>query len=296
MPAPPILFKLAKDLVAILRPEPGTPALRILIRTSKWAIWARRLGSLAVPLIILPVLMHRERLLDAPTFMVVAVFAGIVSLLAVLVSLVALVRLWNTGDQGWTASFAGLFLGLVCLVPFAWYGQLALRYPPVTDIATAPRSGLPLVFEPDTAHMLPPRLPSPAEQQAFFPNATTRSYPLDPVQLFALVERLVRAEGWAIRQRREPDGEPGRINARITTLPGWQEEVVLRVAPNGQGGVVDMRSASIGAPLDFGSNGNRISAFLVALDNEVTAFLRDNPNINEPAVPEAEQSPEVDGA
>jgi hypothetical protein len=35
--------------------------MRILIRTSKWAIWARRFGSLALPLAAIPVLMHRER-------------------------------------------------------------------------------------------------------------------------------------------------------------------------------------------------------------------------------------------
>ncbi|WP_338722434.1 DUF1499 domain-containing protein [Devosia sp. XK-2] len=270
--------------------------MRILIRTSKWAVLARRLGSLAVPLTIIPVFMHRARYLDSNAFLVVALFACFIAALAVLAGCVALVRLWHTGDQGWWKALTGLFLGLLCLAPFAYYGAMALRYPIVTDIATAPRSELPLIFEPDTANMPPPRTLTSQEQQRFFPNATTRTYPLDAFQLFAIVDHLVQAEGWDIRQKREPGlgGEPGRINARIVTLMGWREEAVLRISGNGGRSSVDMRSASIGALHDLGSNGHRISAFLVALDDQVTAFLRDNPNINAPAEPSDEPGPTVE--
>ena len=269
--------------------------MRILIKTSKTAIWARRLGSLALPLLVLPVIMHRERLLDSAAFLVVILFAGLVAALTVLVSLIALVRLWYTGDQGWSRSLSGLALGLLCLAPFLYYGSLALTYPPVTDIATVTRSDLPLVFEPDTASMPPPSTLSAEEQARFFPNATTRTYPLDIIQLFALVDRLVQAQGWDVRQRREPidPGEIGRINARIVTVPGWREEAVLRVTSTPEGSAVDMRSASIGALHDFGSNGNRIGDFLVALDTEVMAFLRDNPNVNNAPVVE-DEAPDVE--
>lgn len=258
--------------------------MRILIRTSKWAIWARRLGSLAVPLTIVPVLLHRERFLDSGLFLVVAFFAVLVAGLAVIVALTALARLWYTGDQGWRKALAGLFLGLLCLAPFGYYGSLALRYPVVTDIATATRGELPLIFEADTVNMPAPRLLTPDRQQLYFPNATTRTYPLDPFQLYAIVAYLAEGQGWDIRLRREPGigGEPGRLNARIMTLLGWREEAVLRVEAVSGGSSVDMRSASIGALHDLGSNGNRISDFLVALDNEVTAFLRDNSTLNQP--------------
>lgn len=266
--------------------------MRILIRTSKWAVLARRLGSLAVPLTIVPVLMHRERFLDSWAFLAASAFAGLVALLAVLAAFVALVRLWHTGDQGWGRALAGLLLGLLCLAPFAYFGSLALRYPVVTDIATTARGDLPLLFEPDTVNMAAPRLLSPEAQQRFFPNATTRIYPLDPLQLFAIAEHLAQAQGWDIRQARAPGigGEAGRLNARITTLLGWREEAVLRVAGASGGAAVDMRSASIGALHDLGSNGLRISAFLVALDNEVTAFLRDNPNTGQ-SIPDETEEP-----
>jgi len=269
--------------------------VRILIRTSKWAIWARRLGSLAVPLVVLPVLMHRERIIESPGFLVAMAFAAVVGVLAVLVGLVALARLWHTGDIGWGRAIAGLLLGLACLAPFFWYGHLALSNPLATDIATIDRGELPLIFEPGMTDLPPPRLLTVQQRQRFFPNATTRTYPLDPAQLFVLVERLVAAQGWDVRLRREPGlaGEPGRINARIVTLLGWREEAVLRVAPIAGGSAVDMRSVSLAAPSDFGANGRRISDFLVALDNEVTAFLRDNPTLI--GTPESDEpSPEVD--
>jgi hypothetical protein len=272
--------------------------VRILIRTSKTAIWARRIGRIAIPLVILPVAMHHLGLIDSPSFFTVAMLALGVSALAAGVGFLALIRLWFSGDQGWGKALSGLFIGLICLAPFAYYGYDAWRYPPVTDIATVPRGELPLLFLPDTAQMPPPKLISSDEQVRIFPNATTRTYPLDAVSLFGIVKRLAENEGWDIRLLREPglDGAPGRINARITTIPGWREEAVFRVAPTPTGAKVDMRSASINAPHDFGSNGTRIERFMVNLDNEVTTLLRDNPNVNQPAPAEDDEpAPEVEG-
>ncbi|MOA69555.1 hypothetical protein D3C78_1978140 [compost metagenome] len=56
-----------------------------------------------------------------------------------------------------------------------------------------------------------------------------------------------------------------------------------------------MRSASLNAQHDFGSNGRRIETFLAALDDAVTTLLRDNPSANQPleTVPEDDVSPDV---
>ena len=270
--------------------------MRILIRTSKWATWARRLGSLALPLVVLPVALHHLRLITSDLFLVAAFLALAASALAVLVALVALARLWQTGDRGWGRAVAGLALGGLCLLPFIWYAGLMLRYPAVTDIATTDRGLMPLVFEPGTASMPPPKL-LPADQIAsIFPNVHTRTYPLAPAQTFALVQLLVTGNGWDVRFLREPGagGEAGQINAQIATLPGWREEAVVRVTGTAAGSAVDMRSASLNALHDFGSNGLRIEAFMMALDDAVTTLLRDNPNAGQPveaAPPEAEAEP-----
>lgn len=267
--------------------------MRILIRTSKWATWARRLGSVAVPLLVLPVGLHWARMFTGNLFVASAMLAGVVAAAAVLAALVALVRLWQSGDQGWGRALLGLAFGLACLLPFVWYGNLAMRYPPVTDLATTDRGLLPLVFEPGTAEMPPPLMLSEQEQDREFPNARTRTYPLGQAQTFAVVTQMVNENGWTVRLVREPtlDFAPAQINAQITSLPGWREEAVIRVTGDLTTSVVDMRSASLNAPHDFGSNGRRVEQFLVALDDAITTLLRDNPNANQPIEDDADPEP-----
>lgn len=269
--------------------------MRILIRTSRWAIWARRLGSVAVPLVVISLILHRQRLITSDLFMAAAVVAAGVAALAVLTAIIALARLWQTGDQGWSKALIGLVLGLVCLAPFGWYANLALKYPPVTDIATTTRGSLPLVFEPGTANMPAPRVLSQAQARSTFPNAETRTYPLSQAQTFALVERLIDDNGWDVRLVRAPnaDLDPAIINAQVMTLPGWREEAVVRVLGNASSAIVDMRSASLYALHDFGSNGLRIETFLDSLDGAVADLLRDNPNVDQPDPDETVAPPDT---
>ena len=251
---------------------------------------ARRLGSVAVPLVIMSVLLHRFRLITSDLFLVAALAAGLVAALAVLISLIALARLWQTGDRGWGRALAGLLFGTLSLLPYAWYGHLTLRYPPVTDIATTDRGLLPLLFEPGMQAMPAPKMLTAAEIAQTFPNVETRTYPLGLVPAFGLVQAIVADNGWDVRLLREP-GDAGQINAQIVTLPGWREEVVIRVTGSMTTSVVDMRSASLNALHDFGSNGTRIEDFLAALDDAVTTLLRDNPNANQPVEVEPEAAP-----
>ena len=267
--------------------------MRILIRTSRWAIWARRLGSVAIPLVIISVLLHRFRLITSDLFLVAAAAGGLVASIAVLTALIALARLWQTGDRGWGGALAGLLFGAVSLLPYGWYGGLMLRYPPVTDIATADRGSMPLVFEPGTQAMPPPKMLSAEAMARTFPNVETRSYPLGLAPTFGLIRAMVDDRGWDVRLLREPEpgSDLGQLNGQIMTLPGWREEVVIRVRGNLTSSVVDMRSASLNAPHDFGSNGTRIEDFLAALDDAVTTLLRDNPNANQPVEAEPEAAP-----
>ena len=253
---------------------------------------ARRLGSVAVPLVVISLLLHRLRFITSDQFLVAALASGLVAALAVLASLVALVRLWRSGDRGWGRALAGLLLGTMCLVPYAWYGSLMLRYPAVTDIATADRGLMPLIFEPATLAMPPPKILSEEEMTRTFPNVETRTYPLGLVPTFGLVRNMVAERGWEVRLLREPESGPaGQINAQIVTLPGWREEVVIRVTGGLADSAVDMRSASLNALHDFGSNGTRIAQFLAALDEAVTTLLRDNPNANQPVEAEPQAAP-----
>lgn len=250
--------------------------MRILIRTSKWAIWARRFGSLALPLAVIPVFMHRERLIASNDFHLIEAIAMGVAGLALFLAVGAFARLWVSGDRGWGKATMGLFFGLLCLGPLALIVALALRYPPVSDVTTDYARPPGLVSQVRTRPL------AAAERQAVeaaFPNAQTRVYPIEAPQIYALVVQLVDARGWEPRARREPQTPlaEGQINAVATTLLGWRDEVAIRVTGDPQGAVVAMRSVALHGLHDLGENGRRVEEFFAALDSQITLLMRDVP-------------------
>ncbi len=250
--------------------------MRILVRTSKWAVWARRFGALALPLAVIPVLMHRGRLITSDNFIAVETVAIGIAVAAIVMALVAFVRLWFTGDQGWGRASVAFVFGTICLVPAGYLAWLAASTAASPDIATNFADPPPLVSFVES-HFI-----GPAERQrieAAYPNARPRTYPIEAPQMYQVVGRLIEAQGWDIRAARAPLGplDTGQYNAVVMTLLGFSEEVALRVTGSADGATVDMRSASLSAFPDFGENGQRVEAFLLELDNQVTQLLRNAP-------------------
>jgi len=69
-----------------------------------------------------------------------------------------------------------------------------------------------------------------------------------------------RASGWAIVAA---DSAAGRIEATATTAWfGFKDDVVVRVAPEGTGSRVDVRSVSRVGKSDVGANARRIREYL----------------------------------
>lgn len=258
--------------------------MRILIRTSKWAIWSRRLGALAVPLIVLGVLMHRARLLDGTSFLIIETIALALALGALIAGIGAYIRLWITGDRGWGRATLGILTALLCLAPFAYLGAQALRYPALSEVSTNFDEPVALVAA------APPVAVSAADREALgrrFPNAKTRTYPISATQVFGVVDALVADKDWEVLDRVPPpsDLEDGTIAAHATTLFGWEDAVAIRVRGTASGAVVDMRSAPVEPFLDFGSNGNRIEGFLADLDDKLTQLVRNTPPAGDEAEP-----------
>ncbi len=247
--------------------------MRILIRTSKWAIWARRFASLAVPLAVIPVFLHRERLITSTDFNIIEIVAMTVAGIGLFLSLGAFARLWVTGDQGWGKAAVGFVLSVLCLAPLGLMLLLSLQYPAAGDVTTDPAQ------PPGLVSQIPVRTIGPDDRTALaaaFPNARNRTYPIEAAQMYALVDALVAARGWEPRARREPQTPlaEGQINAVATTLLGWRDEVAIRIQGDPQGSIVAMRSASLSPGPDLGENGRRIEEFLAALDARVTELLR----------------------
>lgn len=261
--------------------------MRILIRTSKWAIWSRRFGSLALPLMVLPVFLHRERLISSADFLVVEAVAMAAAALALGLAVSAFARLWVTGDQGWSKATLGLLFSLICLVPLGVVVWQMSRYPAVTDVATDFDNPPGLVSRRSAPEVTPA---DQAAVEAAFPNARTRTYPVEVSRIYALLEQLVEDRLWEVRVRSEPQtalGE-GQINAVAMTLLGWRDEVAIRIQGTAEGSIVAMRSAAMHAGHDLGSNGRRIEDVLAALDERITTLLRETPTAA-PAADDAEE-------
>lgn len=250
--------------------------MRILIRTSKWAVWARRFGALALPLAVIPLFLHRARLISSDNFIIIEAVALGLAALAIAAAIVAIVRLWFTGDQGWGRAAAALFFGLLCLAPASYFAWLAVSVPPSPDVSTD------FTNPPQLVNFVESRFIGPGERERIddaYPNARPRTYPIEAPQMFGVVETLVTAQGWEIRARRAPVGvlDAGQVNAMVTTLLGFAQEVVVRVSGGADGARVDMRSTSLSDFPDFGENGQRVERFLLELDNQVTLMLRNAP-------------------
>lgn len=247
--------------------------MRILVRTSKWAVWARRFGALALPLAALPVLLHRGHVITSDNFLVIEAIALSLAALAILMAMIAFVRLWFTGDQGWWKASLAFIFGALCLAPAGYFAYEALRQPRTPDVSTdfdAP---------PALASLTDNRVLTPEQRAAIeaqFPNARSRNYPIAAPEMFDTVADIVDDRGWDVRTSRRPTTqlETGQLNAIVTTLLGFRQEVAIRVAGSADGTTISMRSASLTSFPDFGENGQRIEAFLLDLDNQVTLMLR----------------------
>lgn len=242
--------------------------MRLPIRTSRSATWSRRLASLALPLFVFSVLMHRAGMVSSSDFLALLGAVELLAILAIIAASTGFARLWYSGDKGWGRASLGFALGLVLLTPFFYATYLYPQYPTVNDVSTADPPAPALLF----AQHRDLRTIFGEEAAQAFPGATTRVYPMDPGPLFGLIEARIAAMGWQVRRKSEPtDRQPaGEIHALATTWLGWRDEVAVSVGASTAGSVVTMRSASMVGRTDFGTNGRRIAAFLKGLDEDVS--------------------------
>jgi len=152
----------------------------------------------------------------------------------------------------------------VAYVP--WHGlRQARSVPPIHDITTDTEQ------PPQFVAVLPLRADAPnateyegaeiARQQVeAYPDIATHRLPVPPDAAFTRALEAAREMGWEIVAA-EP-GE-GRIEATDTTFWfGFKDDVVIRVAADGSGSKVDVRSVSRVGGSDVGANAKRIGDYL----------------------------------
>lgn len=243
--------------------------MRKIIRRSKLASWSRRLGSIALPILVLSIFMHRSSSIITETFQLILSISFIIAFLALISGTIALIQLWFSGDKGWSRALMGVFLALFCLSPLVFASIEAQKYPNISDISTNPELNLTLI-----SNIQRPNAQKIEQQELlkFFPNLIARNYQLDAKQLYDLVKGQISKNRWKIIKTQNINTSSKQINAIEMTLLGWRDEIVILILDREHGSTIAMRSASKIAKNDLGKNGKRIEAFLLNLDEAVTKY------------------------
>jgi uncharacterized protein (DUF1499 family) len=197
-------------------------------------------------------------------------YSGYAAIGAVVVSLLSL--LWWTGmaSAGRVAALLGLVIGAALVyVPWHW-NQLRTAYPPIHDITTDMAN--PPAF---SAAQLAERKAEQAgtvdydakvaeQQKQAYPDIQPLKTALPPADAFKrALDAAQGMSGWRVVAS---DPAAGRIEAaQSSTFFGFTDDVVIRVAPDGSGSRIDIRSESRQGRSDFGVNATRVRSYLAAL-------------------------------
>jgi uncharacterized protein (DUF1499 family) len=243
-------------------------------RHSRLAVWSVRFALLSLPILIIAAVGHRTGRLDAvPTYGAMALGFGL-ALLAVIAALIAFEAIWRDGRKGAGAAIRGFLLGLLVLSLAGVGVWKAYQYPQLADISTDTDDPPEFVaaLGPRAAEGAGDRAPTGAEvalQAEAYPDIVPRHYPVDSIRVFDAAKTIVDNRRWTLLAAERPPDEdqPGRIEATAWTLIfGFRQDVVIRITPDGDGALVDMRSASRSGVHDLGTNAARIHSFFEDLD------------------------------
>jgi uncharacterized protein (DUF1499 family) len=201
-------------------------------------------------------------------------WAAYCGLAAIAVALVALVigRRVNSARHIGIGILAGIIGAVIAYVPWH-YSQMRGTYPSIHDITTDWDN------PPQFRAIIPLRQVEEANPVAYegakLSDQQRRAYPdiapltLDLAPADAVTRALKTAEqlGWTIVATAPPtDSGAGRIEAsQKSRWFGFTDDVVIRIAPDGSGSRVDIRSVSRMGRGDFGVNAARVSLYLAAL-------------------------------
>ena len=102
-----------------------------------------------------------------------------------------------------------------------------------------------------------------SQQRAAYPDLRPVTLARPPAAAFARAMEAVDEMGWELV---DADPATGRIEATDTTFWfGFKDDVVIRVAADGDGSRIDVRSLSRVGGGDVGANANRIRRYVAAL-------------------------------
>lgn len=193
----------------------------------------------------------------------------VLALLALLVSLLGLVRTRRNLRTGRGKAIAAFVLSAVMLLPLAFFLPTALRVPPIHDITTdmqnPPEFTAIEVLRTDNENDLTyAGAPVAKLQQQAYPEIMPLTLPLSPAQAFEKAKAVATELGWKIVSANPETGQIEAVDE--TALFGFKDDIAIRISTDETNAAkIDVRSASRVGQSDLGANAKRIERFLQAL-------------------------------
>ena len=249
---------------------------RYLVKEAHEATWARRVALFFLQLLILTVLLHRFAGLATPAALNLLTVSVVGLVIAVLIAIGALVRIWIGGEIGASQAIVAILIAAAGLALPAFYGAQYFTLPPLTAIETSPSE--PLHFKalatarPADANAIEDLDEIEIEEQAeAYPDIRPMALERSAVEVFNLVQEAVRRLGWTVAISEPPGNDGiGRIEASDRTLiMGFTDDVLVQVKGNDAEARIDVRSVSRYGEHDLGSNAARVRALFAEVKTEL---------------------------
>jgi hypothetical protein len=246
---------------------------------SRAALWSRRLAWFALAVLLLALLVFRTGEPSREGLAPVAA-AYLVVLLALLLSLMAFARIWQSGHRGIGMASGAFLLCLLMLAPAAYIGFRVATLPALVDISTdiddPPAFSRSRIALDARAGRVPPDVAPERRslQRKAYPRAVPIVLEVTADMAFDIARRAALARGWQVLEATRPGGRSGagRIEAVARSrLLRTAEDITIRIRPRADGSRIDIRSASRIGPHDLGGNAARIAAFTEEVDLLVEA-------------------------
>lgn len=242
------------------------------IRVSKLAVWSRRIAVFALPVFLLAILLHRVGAIEYYPALVLVFAVLAILAFAFLLSVAALVVIWNEGLKGLGSAMLALFLSAALLAYPAFELVRGLMLPPIndvtTDIADPPHFAAVAKLRPQNANSVQYPGGETAElQKAFYPAVRSAEFDAELSEIVSAVTALMRRRGWRnLDNVQSSENRDVNLEAvTMTAIMGFREDISIRIRRVGNMVRVDMRSASRYGSRDFGTNARRIESFLADL-------------------------------
>jgi len=240
------------------------------------AAWSLRLAWFALAVAAMSVIIVRSGILEIEPALATFAAALIFAALAVLLAFAAYVSIWRQGGRGLGRALSGMLLGLALIAYPSYLAYRGSKLPAITDITTdtanPPRFDVLARLRPRGSSEYPGEAVA-ALQRKGYPDIAPLVVDAPPKLAYDIALNLATKRKWHVVDAIPP--VPGRRNGEIeavarTPIMGFRDDVVIRIAPQGAGARIDMRSASRYGMSDFGANAARVTAMLEDIDDVVS--------------------------